>query len=164
MDAVVSYYHHYVHIFGWKGQIDDFVQAFLNNELLHTPLNEMSLKFWALKDEENVLFLHYENMNRNLFEVVEKVANFFEKDFSNKQLSQLCGHLSFEMMQNNPALNKETDLSLIRMCQGRENEGFRFFRKGKVGSHKEDLTSQQIERLESYANSFAGTSDFRYKL
>lgn len=163
-DAFVSYFHHGVHFEGWKNcNMDIACKAFVNEKMIYSPFNDHVLKFWDMqKSSEKILFLHFEDMKRDLKSVLHKLATFLGKSYSAYEFDELCDHLSFENMKNNKMVNKSETVTLVREIQGRKDDQWNFIRKGKVGSYKEELTLEQNELLNEYVKQMEAT-DFKYK-
>lgn len=141
-----------------------YINAFVNDKILYSPFNDSILKFWEARKELNLLFLHYEDMKRNLKEVLQKIADFLGKSFSSEEYEKLCEHLKFESMQKNKSANKADKIEMLKKARGFETGKFNFIRKGKVGSHKEELTLEQAEMLDSYVKQIDfDKTDFRFK-
>lgn len=89
-------------------------------------------------------------MKKNLSQVIKVVAAFLDKSLSSEQISQLAEHLSFENMKDNVAVNYSerpkwmTELSNSSIASP-------FMRKGIVGSYKETMSPEIIEKFESWA-------------
>ena len=127
-------------------------------------MNDHIIKFWEIRNEPNIIFLFFEDMKRDLAGVVNKVSKFLEKSFSKEEIEELCDHLSFNKMKDNKAVNKSDILQMLNLIPGREANDFNFIRKGKVGSYKDELTSEESELLQSYVNNIdSDITDFKYK-
>lgn len=161
-DVAVSYWHHYQMIMGYRGPREHFLEALLADQVVYCPQVQHVLDFWRLREERNVLFLTYEQMKRNLRDVLVKTCDFFGKQYSDQQLDDLAHHLSFDQMKKNPATNN-TDLTKGAMeMNGRKGEKFEFMRKGQIGDYKNELSADFIERLDRYIDEQLRGSDFRY--
>jgi UDP-galactopyranose mutase len=122
---------------------------------MYSPMNEHTLEFWKMRNEENVLFNFYEDMKRNLPEIVEKTMKFLGRNYSRDQIEKLCQHLSFESMRNNGMVNKDIHVKHAMEISGKayDPSAFSFIRKGEVGAHKKELSAEENEKLDEYVNS-----------
>jgi hypothetical protein len=79
-------------------------------------------------------------------------------------MKQLCEHLSFESMKNNPSVSHEDEMAKLRgketNLQGKIEP---FMRKGEVGGWKQDITPQIEERLNLYTEGKLAGTDYVFK-
>lgn len=141
MDLSLSYYHHHFHMEKCEISVDDFIEAFTSDQMLYSPYNEHVLEFWKMRKEENLLYLFYEDMKRDFDGAIKKLASFLGKTFTQEQIDIAVNYLTFDKMKANPKIN----------MSGMTTKNFAFMRKGKVGSYKEELTEEQIKKLEDYS-------------
>ncbi|KAG5678600.1 hypothetical protein PVAND_008261 [Polypedilum vanderplanki] len=146
LDVATSFFHHYTHIVGYEGTREDFVEAFLSNQVIYAPFNEHVLDFWKIRTKPNVLFLFYEDMKRKMPNVVKETMTFLGKKFSNDQINKLCEHLSIKSMRANASCN---NISLVEMAQklngkSSNNIKFQFIRKGEIGTFKDEKFGEKI--------------------
>ena len=85
--------------------------------------------------------------------MVRRTAAFLNCTLSSEQLKQLCKHLSFESMKNNPSVAYEKQVAKLHRKSARTLEGKiePFMRKGEVGSWKCDVTPKLEEKLNLYS-------------
>lgn len=105
-DTLVSYWHHYRGMQGWRGELTEFIDMFVNDQVVYAPLNMNVISFWNMRAEENVQFISYEAMKADLAGVLLRMANFFGKHFRQSEMEKLSQHLSVEEMRKNPAVNR----------------------------------------------------------
>lgn len=143
------------------------MKAFLTDQILFAPYNDHVLDFWKIRNEPNILFLFYEEMKRDLDKEVKKTANFLNKSLTQKQVDELCQYLSIDSMRKDPMCNYDDILYAMRTTiRNYEplDEEFQFIRKGIVGGYKEELSEEENQSLEAYANnSELKKFDFAYK-
>uniref|UniRef100_A0A182VV30 Sulfotransferase domain-containing protein n=1 Tax=Anopheles minimus TaxID=112268 RepID=A0A182VV30_9DIPT len=140
--VAVSYFHHSRAIF-YRGSMDTFVRSFMREHQFYSPYHAHVIEYHELHGCDNILYLSFEDMKRELPKVVRKVCQFFGKSYSDRQFEELYEHLSFKSMRENKACNYED------RTQPRE-EGQRFIRKGELESWKEELTPELIELLDQW--------------
>uniref|UniRef100_A0AAG5DMR4 Sulfotransferase domain-containing protein n=1 Tax=Anopheles atroparvus TaxID=41427 RepID=A0AAG5DMR4_ANOAO len=164
-DMVTSFFHHYCHLHGYTGSKEAFLEAILEDQVMFQPQIPHTLDFWSIRNEPNVLFIHFEEMKRNMAAVLVRASHFLGKTYTNEQLAQLENHLSFDVMKNNNSANHSILLATMQSFAGRENAkstSFRFMRKGKIGSYREELTTEYITRLDAYIERQLEGTDFRF--
>lgn len=111
---------------------------------LWSPYWEHVREAWEKKDNENVCFLFYENLNevrhyystyfpyaivfffQNLRTTITLVANFLGKTLTDAQMNDVENHLKFENFRNNRCVNSNAEIELGIF---RKNEG-NYIRKG----------------------------------
>ncbi|KAJ6638675.1 Luciferin sulfotransferase [Pseudolycoriella hygida] len=145
-DLAISFYHHMVHIQGYKCGLDDFLDAFLENKMFLCPYHSNEKDFWYLRNEKNILFLRYEEMKKDLLGVIEKTAEFLGKSYSEKELFKLADHLSFDSM-------KESSSFDLAQWVGTKTD-FRFIRKGIVGSYREEMSQEYIDKFDEWTHEY----------
>lgn len=139
-DVCVSYYHfdsnkswtgHY------SGDWDHWMQMFLQGDVQRGSWFDHVLGWWQHRDLPNVLFLTYEDMRRDIDGQLKKIAEFVGVDLSTDKLGEIKAQIGFSAMKSNEfsSLNDVKEL------------GSSFFRKGKVGSWKEQFTAEQNEHF-----------------
>ena len=143
-DVAVSFYHHergflIYPICEW----DDFFERFLKGDVDFGDYFDHVLSWWIHKDDDNVLFLKYEDMKKNLPSTVATIAKFIGQDISKELIEEITERATFENMKKDSLANFDW-MSKIR----RPNESD-FMRKGVVGDWKNYFTPEQIARLDA---------------
>ncbi|KAI8117266.1 Amine sulfotransferase [Lucilia cuprina] len=149
-DMVVSYFHFHRGLGTWQGDINEFVEDLINNDIMYCPYWEHIMDFWRMRQEQNIFFTTYEDMKRDLRSVLIQLNQFLERpELSEEQLQQLEKHLSFEQMKANKRVNPTFN---IKSGHGSPNvrADFEFMRRGVVGSHKDELTPEIQKKLDDW--------------
>lgn len=156
-DVAASYYHHHRLMFGYTGSWEEFVNAFIGGYVSFGSYWDHVLEFWKIRNEENVCLNSYEEMRKDLPAVVKRVAKFLNRSINSEQLKQLCNHLSFDSMKNNPAVTLESETALFDNSHLEENVQ-PFIRKGQVGGWKSEFTPELAEKIDKWtAEKLKGT-------
>lgn len=100
-----------------------------------------------MKDEPNVKIIRFEDLKTDLEGTLKELATFLEKDLTEEQLIQLNDHLDFKNMKSNPLVNIEELIEFRKKQYGLEQSEFTFIRRGQVGSHKEEMPEEFVERF-----------------
>ena len=144
-DVLVSYYYHCL---TWKsmqftGTWDQFYTMFMNNKIPFGSWFDHILEWWKHKDAENILFLKYEDMKKDLRGTVETIAEFIGYNLSQDVIGNIVMQSTFENMQKNPTANYSW------WDDRRTPEFVPFLRKGTVGDWRNHFTPQQSEEFDA---------------
>lgn len=102
-DEAISLYHFYKLEHRYSGTQEEFFNLFLEGLTEFGPQTRHILDFWNLRNEENVLFLTFEAMKKDLKSVIKNVATFLGKAITDTQLDQLNEYLQFSSMRERAA-------------------------------------------------------------
>lgn len=99
-DMFVSFFHFHRGLGTWQGDINDFLEDLINNDIMYSPYWDHLIAFWLMRKEKNIFFTKYEEMKKDLRTVLINLNSFLEKpELNEKQLEQLEHHLSFDYMK-----------------------------------------------------------------
>ncbi|CAG9856751.1 unnamed protein product [Phyllotreta striolata] len=130
-DVAVSFYHlnRTYRTQGYTGDFPQFWRYFQNGLVAWAPYWEHIKEGWNRRNENNVLFLFYEDMNKDLKQTIAKVSDFLEVSYSDREISKLAEHLRIDNFKNNKSVNK-SDLRDLGILLSNEES---FIRTGKSG-------------------------------
>lgn len=154
-----------------KCTLEEFCELFLNDLLPIGPAAEHMLEFWNRRNQDNILFLKYEDMKRDLPSVIRKCADFLQIDrITEEDIDKMCDHLKFDKMQKNPAVNLEPILFKDQTTEINETmaamyEKVKFIRKGQIGDWKNSISEETSRKFDEWAaRKFKGSGlEFDYE-
>ena len=146
LDVAVSYAHHsgcsYDKAIAW---INEDEHSFCGKpKRLHNQLRQKLLSWsshpvsWCENPEIPVCLLRYEDMQQNPVESFLKAVTFAGLDYGAKEVEKALALSSFEKLQE-----QERQEGFQEKSQSSDS----FFRKGKIGSWREELTDEQAATI-----------------
>ena len=143
-DVAVSYFYHYFTLklaenLDW----DTFISWFVSGDLQFGDYFDHVLSWWEHRNSENVLFMKYEDMKKDIRSSVIRIASFTNKELSEKEISSVIEKSSFSSMKKNPTTNYEWVPKEVK-----HPEGTPFMRKGVVGGWKEHFSPEQSAQFD----------------
>ncbi|KAJ8939807.1 hypothetical protein NQ318_012807 [Aromia moschata] len=147
-DVAVSFYHlnRSIRTQGYKGDFPRYWDYFERNLQPWTPYWEHIKEGWERRNEGNMLFLFYENINKDLRGNIEKIANFLGKNYSNQQYQGLENHLKIENFRNNSSVNFDLLKNLGILVDNEES----FVRRGKTGGWRNYFDEKLNDRADKW--------------
>ena len=136
-DSLVSFYHFHKNMIGlaFPGTWNEFFDLYQKKELLYGDIMDFNVGWWKHRDEENFLFLKYEDMKRDLTSTVQKIAQHCQIKLSLEQVAKIVAHSDFAAMRSCDA---------IGMSMGYVGMSIKdFMRKGEVGDWRNYFTPEQ---------------------
>lgn len=148
-DVLVSLYYHCIsgknHL-GFSGVWDDLFRAFINGETFFGSWFDHVLEWWKHKDDLNVLFLKYEDMNRDPPGAVRTIAEFLDCNIQPNVVDKIVEQSSLDRMNHSTSLCTSTSSIRSRYDLDEINP---FVRKGIVGDWKNHFTAEQSAEFDA---------------
>lgn len=149
-DVVVSYYH-FEREKSWSGYYsgtwEHWLKMFVDGRVQRGDWFDHVLGWWQRRDPEKVHFLTYEGLRRDFDGEVTRLAAFLGYELTPELLERIRESTAFERMKTTDFANMHEILEL---------DGF--FRKGQIGSWKDQFTVAQSEWFDSvYAQRVGGS-------
>uniref|UniRef100_A0A182IP82 Sulfotransferase domain-containing protein n=1 Tax=Anopheles atroparvus TaxID=41427 RepID=A0A182IP82_ANOAO len=162
-DLCVSYYYYCQLIHRSEGTFRELCEIFLADQLPIGPMWAHALAFWKRRNQDNILFLKYEDMKRNLPQVVRRCAQFLEfgRELTEDEVQRMCEHLQFDRMQRNPAVNLEPLMKESSIVQ--QDAGVKFIRKGEIGDWKNHMDAAMSARFDAWIEQHFGGSGLEFE-
>ena len=107
------------------------------------------LSWWSHRNDENVLFLKYEDMKKDLPGNVAKVALYLGVDLPSNIVTKIADMTTFEKMKRDDSVNYSWDKVFV------QDGNPMWLRKGVVGDWKNFFTAEQSAEVDAlYAEKF----------
>lgn len=136
MDAVTSYFKFLKSLGFYAGTFDFFLRLFMEKKGRYGCWFD-HVKGWQEHQKlDNVLFLWYEDLIQDFDTQVHKIANFLNYPLSKDLLHHIKEESSFQKMKTNPFTKMPGN----------------FYRKGIIGSGKQQFNEEQKRRFEKWMN------------
>ncbi|MGK0338985.1 MAG: aryl sulfotransferase [Candidatus Azotimanducaceae bacterium] len=104
---------------------------------------KMVASYWSRRHQDNVLFVHYADLKKDLPGEIQRIADYLEISLTADELEQVADRCSFEYMRNHPEMVGEFDIFEGGI------QGFIF--KGTNGRWRDVLTSDELATYDRVA-------------
>ncbi|XP_070560855.1 sulfotransferase 1C4-like isoform X2 [Ptychodera flava] len=142
-DTGVSFLHH-VSMgrapMDYKGSWNDFYKLYVNDKVWYGSWFDHVLTWWQHRNDENILFLKYEDMKKDPRGAVKSIADFLDVSLTEDTIDNIVEFCSFKKMKENKAVN----FSLL----AGDSLKHEFVRKGEVGDWMNFFTVAQNKEYE----------------
>uniref|UniRef100_A0A8D2LQQ7 Sulfotransferase n=1 Tax=Varanus komodoensis TaxID=61221 RepID=A0A8D2LQQ7_VARKO len=156
IDCLVSYFHfqRMSKVNPHPGTWEEYIETFMAGKVGWGPWYDHVKGWWKAKETHCVLYLFYEDIKKDPKSEIRKVMQFIGKQLDEVTLDKIVHHTSFDIMKNNPLVNR-ANVPMSIMDQSISP----FMRKGTVGDWKNHFTVAQNERFnEDYQRKMADTT------
>jgi len=102
--------------------------------------------WWDIRDQPNVMMLHFENLKQDMPGEIRRVAEFLDIPIDETKWEDILEHCSFDYMKANAT--KSVPLGGAFWDGGAQT----FINKGANGRWRDKLTQEEIEKYERIAN------------
>jgi aryl sulfotransferase len=114
------------------------------------PFWENIRTWWKIRHLPNLLFIHFEDLKRDMPGQIQRIADFFDIKFEESKWETILKHCSFEYMKINAT--KCIPLSGLLWDGGSKD----FIHKGVNGRWRDVLTAEDIQKYENIASQELG--------
>ncbi|XP_070582127.1 sulfotransferase 1B1-like [Ptychodera flava] len=156
-DSCVSYFHHYMKSpyevpLNWQ----DFLSMYLSKDMIYVgEWGSHVIPWWKKRNDQNVLFLKYEDIVKDLEQYIRKIAAFMEQDhLTDEKFDKIVKLCTFDNMKRDPVATRAS-LSELRQYDASSNP---FVREGKIGLWKEYFTEEENTRFDQAYKRWIGDS------
>ncbi len=134
-------------IVDFNGTWNEFLSLFMRGTGFGGSYFEWVLEWWEHQEDNNVLFLKYEDLKKEPTKQIGILANFLGYQLFQEELEEIAEKCTFKTMKANGVGSiEENKISLLR-------EGKSFYRKGIVGDWQNYFSEEQLEKFNRWCNS-----------
>ncbi|XP_077982082.1 sulfotransferase 1C4-like [Glandiceps talaboti] len=162
-DTAVSYYNFskslpFMETFDTFGE---FLEAFYEarHNLFKVNWAKHVLQVWERKDQENVMFLKYEDVKQDFGGTIKKLSKFLNVELDEGAMHRIAHHCDIETMRQNPLSRKANFISKFNIDPATSP----FVGKGKVGGWKNVFTVAQNKRFDQMYKQWMEASDLEFR-
>ncbi len=149
-DVCVSYFHFEsgkAWSGGYSGPWEHWLELFMEGRVQRGSWFDHVLSWWKHRNASNLLFLKYEDMKRDFDTQLRRIASYLDHDLSEEVIEKINMATSFTRMKSDRFSNHKEIPQLED-----------FFRKGGIGSWKDQFTVAQSDAFDQiYRERMAGT-------
>lgn len=149
-DVCVSYFH-FESSKAWSGNYsgpwEHWLKLYMDGLVQRGSWFDHVLGWWEHRHADNLLFLKFEDLKRDFDGELRKIANYLGYELGEDVIDRITDATSFSRMKSDRFSNHQE----ITQLEG-------FFRKGEIGSWKDQFTVAQSEAFDRlYAERMRGT-------
>lgn len=161
-DCCVSFYHHTRgfprHYDFENGTFDDYFELFVNGKVDFGDYFDHMLSWYSQRDNENVLFLLYEDIKSDPDSNIIKIGHFLGGKFADSVNDRDI----LEKVVRNSHIASMKSIDKIVWSSERPRNMPGFVRKGEIGDWKNYMSEDQIKRMDQRFEEKLGKSNARY--
>ncbi len=144
-DAVVSFFFHYIRISVRKDAIldwDIFFRNYIYGNVEFGNFFDHVLSWWPHRNEDNVLFLMFEDMKKDPRAAITRIATFIGAGISDEVIDKVVAETCFDSMKKDETANYSAIDFLVKPGSTT------FMRKGEVGDWRNHLKPEQSAEID----------------
>ncbi|CAH1245089.1 SULT1A4 [Branchiostoma lanceolatum] len=124
---------------------DSFLYDFMAGNVPLGSVFDHVLGYWVHRSNPGMLFIKYEDLQKDLHGTVKKLADFVGHQLPPGTIDKIVDHCSFKSMSENPMTNYSKHPE--QRCRF-DTSNSEFIRKGVVGDWKNHFTDKQNEAFD----------------
>ena len=140
-DLATSFYHHYRAYHAPDIEWKKFLEYFFVGKVEFGDYFDHLLSWWAHRDDDNVLFITFEDLKRDPVTIITQIAMFMGYSHLTQEVIKVIAEkTTFDKMQSNNTMNYS--------WSNRASHAPPFLRKGAIGDWKTHFSAEDIQRLD----------------
>ncbi|XP_046390343.1 sulfotransferase 1C4-like [Ischnura elegans] len=159
-DVAVSCYYQNANFLpiGYVGDFEKYFDLFHRDLVLWAPYWSHVEEGWKMRNHPNVLFLFYEDMQKDLPSVIRRVAVFLKKTVNDEQMADLCNHLAIDNFRKNTSIVPNSRLKGVS-----DDTKPGFIRQGKSGGWKNEFSAELNAKADKWIKEHERYTDLRFQ-
>ena len=125
----------------YDGSFEQFFELYKSKRLFYGDPIEWFSGYWELKTQPNIHIVFYEDLKKDKKTEITRLCDFLGRTLTDKALSDILEHTTFNKMQNNSMVNCGANPFF-------NQEISKFIRRGVIGNWKEHFTDEQAEYVD----------------
>jgi hypothetical protein len=94
---------------GYATSFEDYFERFRAGYAVYGDHFQHLLGYWAHRDKPNFLFVKYEDILKNSYVEIERIAKFIGKNFTPEEMQKLVHATSHDSMKTNPGTSMASE-------------------------------------------------------
>nr|XP_054765229.1 sulfotransferase 1A3-like [Lytechinus pictus] len=127
---------------------ETYFNGALSGEYMFGSWFDHVLEFWNMREEENVLFLKYEDLKSNVRETVASIANHLNLTPTDDVIDKVVQSTSLDEMKKRYKRMETDSQDPVKIHYGKSYGINSYVRKGKIGDWKNLFTVAQNEEFD----------------
>lgn len=160
-DVLVSYFHlnKMWRSIRYRNDLEIFFDHFQKDHVYWSPYWTHVKQAWSLRHKPNVLFIFYEEMQKDLVGTIKRVGKFLEKSINEEDIPKMVDHLSIDNFKKNESVNLWQGHAIGYFVSYKEAG---FINEGKVGGSKNVFTDELTKRVDKWVEENLKDTDLRF--
>lgn len=156
--SMFNYFKTFAHVGKFDKDWDEHFQWCIKGFVVDSWFEHV-LSFWHHRDDQNVLFLKYEDMKKDLPTAVTTIARFMGYDLTQDVIDKIVLQSDIKSMKSKRREDSDWE------CGLRQTQNPKFFHKGVVGEWKNHFTAEQSAQFDTlYTERMEGSGlDFEFE-
>jgi len=145
-DVVCSFLHHHRILkgYGYVGSDDQFVEYFCSGDVQNGCYSQHLAELQQRRQHPNLIHLTYEELQRDKHTQISRLDAFLGTGLTEEQRANVAAQSTFRGMK------ERMDKQMTESEEPSQGPKPSFYRKGKSGSWKTDLSPELITRMDRY--------------
>ncbi|XP_074877097.1 sulfotransferase 1 family member D1-like [Buteo buteo] len=160
-DVIFSHYYFYqmAKMHPDPSTLGEFLETFMAGKVAYGSSYEHVRGWWEKKQEEQLLYLFYEDMKKDPRQEVQKILHFLGKEVVEGTVARMLHHTSLQEMRKNPAADYETMPTTLM-----DHSLSPFLWKGITGDWKNHFTMAQNKHFDQHYQKHMAGSNLNFQM